>query len=161
LSNIKHHSKRESPRSAATPSAPKGKNVSPFKAILDVLKEEAVVLPDEDMRAYEELRLGFFQDLSPQNSLEEQRVQILVDTAWRKKRCFALENSLFALEYAAPAGDREAASKLLTEQIKAMDKISRHEARLSRLWDTAWNELRKMQADRKKVEQKPILHLVQ
>jgi DTW domain-containing protein YfiP len=161
VSNIKHHAKRETPRPQAKPSAPKGRNASPFKTLLDVLKEEAVVLPGEDLRAYEDLRLGFFHDFSPQNPLEEQRVLVLVDTAWRKKRCFALENSLFAPQYAAPPADREAASKLLTEQIKAMDKISRHEARLSRLWDATWNDLRKMQADRKKGRQMPIMHLVQ
>ncbi len=125
-----------------------------------MLKEEAVVLPGEDERAYEELRQGFFHDFNPQNPLEEQRVQILVDTAWRKKRCFALENALFTPQYAAPAGDREAAAQLLSQQIKAMDKISRHEARLSRLWDATWNDLRKMQAERKNDEQMPKLHIV-
>jgi hypothetical protein len=160
VSNIRRHAKRESPRATAKPSAPKRKNASPFKEVLDVLKEEAVVLPGEDRQAYEELLRGFFDEFNPQNQLEEQRVQILVDTAWRKKRCFALENALFTTQHTAPAGDREAAAKLLYDQIKALDKISRHEARLSRLWDIAWNDLRKMQADRKKGLQKPNLHLV-
>lgn len=160
MSNIKRHARRESPRAAATPSAPKRKNASPFKPLLDVLKEEAVVLPGEDQQAYEELLRGFLHDFNPQSPLEEQRVRILVDTAWRKKRCFALENALFTTQHAAPPRDREAAARLLYDQIKAMDKISRHEERLSRLWDATWDSLRKMQADRKQPEQPPTLHLV-
>lgn len=160
MSNIKRHAKRATLKPATPPVVPKRKNASPFKAVLDILKEEAVVLPGEDAGAYEELRRGFFQDFNPQTAAEEHRVQILVDTAWRKKRCFALENALFIPEYAAAAGDREAVTRLLGQQIEAMDKISRHEERLSRLWDATWKELRKMQAQRKNEVKKPALYLV-
>ena len=160
VSNIKHHAKRLTARPTAKPAAPKRKNAFRFQAVLDVLKEEAIVLPGEDRQAYEELRRGFFDDFKPQSLWEQQRVQILVDTAWRKKRCFALENSLFSPEYAVPPGERKAAAQLLSDQIKAMDKISLHEARLSRLWDAAWKDLQKIQADREKNELKPKLYLV-
>jgi len=67
------------------------------------LTSHTIVLPAEDLDAYQEFTKQFFDDLKPVGILEKQLVQSLADTSWRLNRIPALENSLLALGFSEHA----------------------------------------------------------
>ena len=55
------------------------------------LTGHTVLLPAEDLVAYQDFTRGFFVDLKPVGMVERQLVQSLADTSWRLNRIPALE----------------------------------------------------------------------
>src|SRR5438874_1507155 len=73
-----------------------GKTRCAMNATKHGLAGQTVVLPGEDLAAFEALHKRFFLDLRPQGILEEQCVETLTNKAWLLNRASAMQNNLFA-----------------------------------------------------------------
>src|SRR5712692_9798459 len=145
------------------PKTEAGKQRSSLNALRHGLTGHTIVLPTEDLAAYQTFTKRFFDDLKPIGILEEQLVQSLADTSWRLNRIPALENNLLALGFAEHS-DRIvtehpevhaalAIAEALREQTKAFSALSMHGQRLSRQFDRTLQQLRELQAERRSAEQ--------
>src|SRR5277367_4157127 len=93
------HSKATGPRT------PGGKAKSSLNALRHGLTGRVVVLPHEDLNAYNAFCADLMKDLAPEGSLESQFAQTFCDTPWRLNRARSIEDSMFALGHSEPAGD--------------------------------------------------------
>ena len=156
---------RANARLSTGPTSPQGKQRSSLNAIRHGLTAQAVVMPSEDIAAYQRLTASYFDDLKPNGAIERQFVQTLADTAWRMNRIRVIENNLFAF---APAEDSQpahadpeiraslAAASALSTCCRELSAISLHEQRLSRLYERTLNQLRELQAARRDQERTAI-----
>ncbi|MGH9614620.1 MAG: hypothetical protein ACRD4P_16250, partial [Bryobacteraceae bacterium] len=134
---------------------------SSLNAIRHGLTAQAVVMPSENIAAYQRLIASYFDDLKPNGAIERQFVQTLADTAWRMNRIRVIENNLFAFgsmedSRAAHADPEIRASLAMTSALsthcRELATISLHEQRLSRLYERTLNQLRELQAARRDQE---------
>jgi len=142
------------------PRTAQGKRRSSLNAIRHGLTAQAVVMPSEDVAAYQNLVASYFADLQPKGAVERQFVQTLVDTAWRMNRIAILENNLFAFE--SQDGDRRADPEIrssvsmisaLSDHNRDLATLSLHEQRLSRLSERTLKQLLQLQATRRQREE--------
>ena len=160
-STIQLAANRENAQHSTGPRTPQGKQRSSLNATRHGLTSQVVVLPHEDMQAY----LAFHQEAlklwAPRGVLEQRLVQRLVDTEWRVNRCPSLEHGLFAAGPNQPLEidtetdpenlDTQAilnAARVLRENYQALESLGRHEARLSRLYQSTLKELKETQQQR-------------
>src|SRR5260370_13687665 len=123
------------------PKTEAGKQRSSWNALRHGLTGHTIVLPTEDMAAYQRFTKRFSDDLKPIGILEEQLVQNLADTSWRLNRIPALENNLLALGFAEHSDHiitenpevhaALAIAQALREQTKAFSALTMHGQRLS------------------------------
>src|ERR1017187_8577406 len=106
---------RENSLKSTGPKTEAGKQKSSLNALRHGLTGQTVVLPTEDLTAYEKFTQNFHTDLKPVGALEIQLVQSLADDAWRLNRAKAMETNLFAL------GLYEKAGSILTEKEEVRD----------------------------------------
>ena len=149
---------RENAQQSTGPRTPEGKKRSSLNATRHGLTSHVVVLPHEDMQAYQALHQEAFKLWAPLGIHEQRLVQRLVDTDWRLSRCPSLEHGLFALgpdqasEVNAESLDAQAildAARVLRESYQALESLGRQETRLSRLYQGALKELKEVQQQRK------------
>ena len=156
-------------RNAALSTGPRtedGKNRSKLNAIRHGLTAQVIVMPQEDLVRYQTFCQGFFTDWTPVNTTEKQLVQTLIDTQWRLNRARAHENSFFALgHFGTPAdinpGDPEihaslTAARMLLDRSRDFDNLSKHEQRLTRIFQSTLKLLRELQVERKQRESEEI-----
>src|SRR6266404_8859802 len=144
------------------PKTEAGKKRSSLNAYRHGLTGQTIILPKEDLVAYQDFTDTFFADYKPVGTLEKQLVQSLADTSWRLNRVAALEHNLIGL------GFDEHSNSMTTEHpeahaalviIEAMREQSRvlavfglHTARLSRYFEKTLTQLRAIQEERRAVE---------
>ena len=157
-STIQLAANRENAQHSTGPRTLEGKRRSSLNATRHGLTSQVVVLPHEDMQAYQAFHQEALKLWAPLGIHEQRLVQRLVDTDWRLNRCPTLEHGLFALgpnqtsDLAAESLDTQAildAARVLRESYKALESLGRHETRLSRLYQSTLKELKEMQAQRK------------
>ena len=89
-------------RNAALSTGPRseeGKRRSSLNALRHGLTGQTVVLPEDDLAAYQKHCAQFHAELKPQGLLETKAVQTIADTYWRLDRIRAMENNLFSLGF--------------------------------------------------------------
>jgi len=79
------------------PVTPEGRRRASLNALRHGLTGQTVVLPTDDLVAYQRSCAQFHAELKPKGLLETKAVQTIADTYWRLDRIRALENNLFAL----------------------------------------------------------------
>src|SRR5579863_6960193 len=89
----------------------------------------SVLLPGEDEAAYRTMCADFFQAFSPAGAPEHELIQTLCDTQWRIHRCARLEADALSGEL---------------PDFKALDIISKHQARLTKLYSATLNEFNQL-----------------
>src|SRR5258708_33046789 len=124
------------------PKTEAGKKRSSLNAYRHGLTGLTIILPAEDLDAYQDFTATFFKDYKPVGTLEKQLVQFLADTTWRLDRVAALESNLLALGFDEHSDsitiehpEAHAAIvtiKALREQTHALAVLGLHTARLSR-----------------------------
>ena len=129
------------------PRTTEGKLRSSVNALRHGLTSKMVLLPDDDLAAYNKFKQAFFDDLKPKGVLEEQLAYTLVNTQWRVNRCRAFEASVLATESAHPT-DPGANAKLTREQVDSLAKLSLYESRLNRIFQITLKQFRDIQAER-------------
>ena len=126
------------------------------------LTGHTIVLPAEDLVAYQSYTRRFFDGFKPVGILEEHLVQSLADTSWRLHRVSALESTLLGLCVSEARGQHrhehpEAHAALVTtegmrEQDRPLAVLSLHGARLTRQFEKTLDKLETVQEQRRATE---------
>jgi hypothetical protein len=113
-----------------------GKQRSSFNALRHGLTSRIVVMPTEDLEAYQSHLKSFTDEYNPQGATEAHLVQALADTSWRQNRIAAIEANVlkFASMVVMPENDA-----------KAIANLSLHSQRLSRIFERTVAQLRDLQ----------------
>jgi hypothetical protein len=157
--------RQNTPRSSG-PVTPECKPRASLNALRHGLTGETVVLPDDDLAAYQTHFAQVHAELKPQGLLESKAVQTIADTYWRLDRIRAMENNLFSLGFQeqanAVASDNPAIHSALA-QAKALDgrgdlraRLSLYEQRLNRTLMLAKAELKQLQQERAETEEQAL-----
>ncbi|HWY45925.1 MAG TPA: hypothetical protein VNX70_00990 [Bryobacteraceae bacterium] len=158
--NQSNAQKSTGPRTAA------GKQRSSLNALRHGLTGHVVVLPTEDLTAYQRHLQRFVDQFQPKGALEGQLVQSLGDTTWRLNRVpateatfltLAAENQLDSIHTNEPrAASALALAQAFHQQSQALANISIYEQRLARLFDRTLKQLREIQAERREQERRQM-----
>ena len=153
---------RENSLKSTGPKTDAGKQRSSLNALRHGLTGQTIVLPSEDLAAFESFTQGLLDDLKPSGPLETQLAQTIAGLSWRINRASALENNLFTFgmwEHSASidtensqARDALAMAAALCAQTQALSTISLHQNRLSRTFERTLNQFRQIQAARRAEE---------
>ena len=151
------------------PITPEGKRRVSLNALRHGLTGHTVVLPSEDLAAYQKHCGEFHADLKPQGLLESKCVQTIADTHWRLDRIRAMENTLFGLdayeEAETPEAERPsdpllhcalAQAQSLEQHSDLLIRLSLYEQRLNRTLEKAKAELKQLQKDRLEAHQRAL-----
>jgi hypothetical protein len=114
------------------PKTEAGKQRSSLNALRHGLTSQIVVMPTEELEAYQLHLKSFAEEYDPQGPTESNLVQALADASWRLNRVVALETNLLM------QGDLES-------QAKALANLSMHSQRLSRQFERTVTQLRALQ----------------
>jgi hypothetical protein len=158
---------RENAQKSTGPKTEAGKQKSSLNALRHGLTGQTVVLPSEDLAAYERFTQNFHDDFKPSGALEIQLVQSLASQAWRLNRAEALETNLLTLglhRHAesfvtenAQVHDALAIAAALGEQTKALSTLSLHQNRIARTFERTLKQLREIQAERRAKDNQEML----
>src|SRR5882757_10581692 len=91
-----HARNRANSKKSTGPKTDAGKARSAMNATKHGLAGQTVVLPGEDLAAYQALRKRFFNETRPVGILEEQCVEMMANKTWLLARADALQNNIFA-----------------------------------------------------------------
>jgi len=152
------------------PKTPEGKKHSSLNALRHGLTGQIVVMPTEDLHAYQLHLKSFTDDLDPKGAIEAHLVQALADASWRLNRVAALETNLLTMGIAnatspitdAPNQVQDAFSivSALESQSKALSNLSLHSQRLSRQFERTVAQLRDLQKARQMKEDHELDNLL-
>jgi len=154
---------RANSKHSTGPRTPEGKQRSSLNALRHGLTGHTIVLPSEDMAAYQRHSQRWLDEFQPKGLLEEQLVQSLSDTTWRLNRIPALEANLLTLgiiEHAANMNTAEpeaqaalAMAAALRDHARAIATISMQEQRLTRQFHRTLEQLQEIQSQRRYQEE--------
>jgi hypothetical protein len=148
--SIPHRTKinRANAQHSTGPKTEAGKKQSSLNALRHGLTGQIVVMPTEDLQAYQSHLKSFTDELNPSGAIEAHLVQALADTSWRLNRVAALETNLLT----------SVAS--LESQSKALSNLSLHSQRLSRQFERTVAQLRELQKSRLEREERDLDHFL-
>ena len=139
-----------------------GKLISSLNALKTALTGRTVLLPTDDVAAYEDLLSSYLSDFTPATTQECELVQSLVDTTWRLKRIMNLEFGIFkkgSIEFADAFPDLEPSARAQMIEVETFLKYERsirnlnmQEARLQRRLSKDALELQRLQGERRELE---------
>jgi hypothetical protein len=145
------------------PRSEAGKAKSSLNAVKTALTGRTVLLPTDDVPAYERHLAAFEDEYKPVGLRERELVQSIADTWWRLARIPALEMALFAkgrIEFADLFEEHELAGRPLLIDAhtflvyeKQIRSLQLQEARLTRRREKETAELLALQQQRKQQEQ--------
>ncbi|HTB15436.1 MAG TPA: hypothetical protein VK752_27890 [Bryobacteraceae bacterium] len=152
------------------PKTEEGKKQSSLNALRHGLTGQIVVMPTEDLRAYQSHLKSFADEYHPSGATEQHLVQALADASWRLNRVAALETNLLTLGVASrlnpfsdsPQQVQDAMSIVaaLESQSKALANLSMHSQRLARQFERTVIQLRELQKIRRAQEQHDLNDLL-
>jgi hypothetical protein len=143
-----------------------GKQRSSLNALRHGLTGQVIVLPTEDLAAYQRHSQSFFAEYQPKGANESQLVQSLLDTAWQVNRAATIALNLLTLgltelEDRIRANHPEAEAGLVLalayrEHDRAYINIGIQRQRLSRQYERTLALLRQIQAERRATEERQL-----
>ncbi|MGA3189812.1 MAG: hypothetical protein ABSF22_22120, partial [Bryobacteraceae bacterium] len=143
------------------PKTEAGKKHSSLNALRHGLTGQVVVMPAEDLQAYQLHLKSFADEYHPQGATESHLVQALADTSWRLNRVAALESNLLSLAAIGdPLVDALGIAASLESQSKALSNLSMHSQRLSRQFERTVMQLRDLQKIRRAQENQDLSSLL-
>ena len=142
------------------PVTPEGRRRASLNALRHGLTGQTVVLPSDDLAAYQSSCAQFHTELKPKGLIETKAVQTIADTHWRLDRIRAMENNLFALavEEQPPLSSDPvisaalAQAKWLDQGADLLTRLSLYEQRLNRTLAQAYAQLKQLQRERAEAE---------
>jgi hypothetical protein len=146
------------------PVTPQGKRRASLNALRHGLTGQTVVLPSDDLAAYQSSCAQFHAELKPKGLIETKAVQTIADTHWRLDRIRAMENNLFALaveEQPPLCSDPVisatlAQAKWLDQGADLLTRLSLYEQRLNRTLAQAYAQLKQLQRERAEAEARAL-----
>src|SRR5260221_14037276 len=146
-SNNRAETNRENAKKSTGPRTEAGKQRSSLNALRHGLTGQTVVLPSDDLVAYERHCKGFFNQYQPKNPTEVQLTQTVADLSWRLNRAPAIQTNMLALGITKKSNsvDTEneqvhtalAMAKAFREQSQAFANLALYEHRLNVRHDKA------------------------
>ena len=140
------------------PKSTAGKRQSALNALRHGLTGQVIVLPTDDLTAYEKHTQAFHAEYLPQGPTETHLAQTLADGAWRLNRIRAMETNLLTLGLQqhtkrTTVDHPQAQAAMATASgtaghIRQLAILSLHEARLTRQFDKTLTQLRGLQSER-------------
>jgi hypothetical protein len=144
------------------PKTEAGKQRSSLNALRHGLTGQIIVLPSDDLEAYQRHVQSFAAEYHPKGATETQLVQSLADCVWRQNRVCALENNLLTLGIVRPPTPLENITDQVTQQVsaalaiaaaldsqtRALANLSLHGQRLARQFERTLALLRDLQTIR-------------
>jgi hypothetical protein len=136
-----------------------GKARSSMNALRHGLTARVVVLPTEDMAAYQAFSREIVDSLDAQTPVERQFAQTIADNQWRMNRIRSIEDGMLGLGHFEEAGDFEASNteihaamttaRAFRDDSKAFVNLSIYEQRLHRTMKEALRLLKEIQTERR------------
>ena len=143
------------------PTSPQGRARSSVNALRHGLTARVVVLPSEDMAAYQAFSKEIVDSLDLQTPVERQFAHTIADNQWRINRIRSIEDGMLGMGHFEPAGDFDAdnpeihsamtAARAFREDSKAFVNLSIYEQRLHRSMKDALRQLKELQAERREL----------
>ena len=159
LSEAQLAANRANSQSSTGPKTEQGKLVSSHNALKTGLTGRTIVLPTDDVAAYQSLVALINRKFNPANDIEQHLTQTIADTEWRLLRIPTLESGLYALgrhELAADCAhepDPQLRATMLEAHIfrtyqKDLRNLALQERRLRNQLKQDTAELRRIQQER-------------
>jgi hypothetical protein len=158
LNAVQIESNRRNAQHSTGPRTEAGKRTSSLNALRHGLTSRVVVLPTEDLSAYNRFSDEFLADLAPATFAERQCAQTIIDTQWRLNRVRSIEDGMFALGHFGPEtqidpGHPEIHAALTAAAVyrghsQAFVNLSLHEQRLYRILTAASKSLEELKSKR-------------
>ncbi len=151
------------------PKTAAGKKQSSLNALRHGLTGQIVVMPTEDLHAYQLHLTSFTDEYHPKGATEAHLVQALADASWRLNRVAALETNLLTLGITSGTAFTDAPQQIqdamsivaaLESQSKALANLSLHSQRLSRQFERTLIQLRGLQKTRRAQEDHDLNNLL-
>ena len=146
------------------PKTPEGKQVSSMNALRSGTTGQVILMPDEDMKAYNTFVKSFHTAHAPQGPVETQYVQCMADSSWKLNRCRAQQDHILAL-MSLHSHIKEADQQLnavlaiaaaVAKCTEDLARFSIYEQRQFRMFERSHENLTKMQETRKRQERLAI-----
>jgi hypothetical protein len=144
------------------PTTPQGRARSKMNALRHGLTARVVVLPSEDMDAYNAFSKEIVDSLDPQTPVERQFAQTVADNQWRINRIRSIEDGMLGMGHFEPAGDFDCptpeihsamtAARAFRDDSKSFVNLSIYEQRLHRSMKESLRQLRELQTERRERE---------
>jgi hypothetical protein len=141
------------------PATPNGKVRSSLNALRHGLTARVVILPSEDMAAYNAFSKEIVDSLDARTPLERQFAQTVADNQWRINRIRSIEDGMLADAHFEGAGDFDAEhadihstltnSRAFRNRSREFANLSLYELRLNRAMLEALRQLKELQAARR------------
>jgi hypothetical protein len=141
-----------------------GRARSAMNALRHGLTARVVVLPSEDMDAYNAFSTEIVDSLDPQTPVERQFAQTVADNQWRINRIRSIEDGMLGMGHFEAAGNFDdktdnpeihsamTAARAFRDNSKAFVNLSIYEQRLHRSMKEALRQLRELQSERRERE---------
>ncbi len=152
------------------PRTPEGKRRSSLNALRHGLTGQVVVMPYEDLQAYNDFLDRYIKGLNPANEPEKQLAIDMANTTWKLNRCNSIESGIYAMGHHDNA-DRNivdnpeihaaiTAATTYLENSKQLENLSRQENRLRRTLQQSTKLYHDMQDRRREQESKDLWQAV-
>jgi hypothetical protein len=138
---------------------PQGKARSSMNALRHGLTARVVVLPTEDMDAYQAFSKEIVDSLDAQTPVERQFAQTIADNQWRINRIRSIEDGMLGMGHFEAAGDFDCpnseihsamtAARAFRDDSKSFVNLSIYEQRLHRSMKEALRQLKELQTERR------------
>jgi hypothetical protein len=158
LNVVQIEANRRNAQQSTGPRSEIGKQKSSLNALRHGLTARVVVLPTEDLAAYQFFSAEFFAALAPETFAERHCVQTIIDTQWRLNRVRGLEDGMLALGHYGPESEIDpghpeihaalTAAAAWRGHSQAFVNLSMHEQRLYRVLKDASKTLEDLKAKR-------------
>jgi hypothetical protein len=142
--------------------SPQGKARSSMNALRHGLTARVVVLPSEDMDAYQAFSKEIVDSLDAQTPVERQFAQTVADNQWRINRIRSIEDGMLGMGHFEAAGDFDCpspeihsamtAARAFRDDSKSFVNLSIYEQRLHRSMKESLRQLRELQTERRERE---------
>jgi hypothetical protein len=138
------------------PKTDAGKATSYHNAVKTALTGQTILLPNEDLEAYQKLGAVLIKRYQPLGTLEEHLVQSIINSEWRLLRIPNLEAGIYAIghtELADQFSPLELELQTYLKYERQLKNLSLQESRLRRMRDKDIAELRALQTARQEKEE--------
>jgi len=163
ISEARRRANRENAKKSTGPRTPEGKQRSSLNATRHGILAQVILLPEEDMAAYNKFTTDYAAALNPVDTVEIQLAHACADLQFRLHRMAAAEHNLFAIGHQENGdnwntGHSESHTALTFADTLRRSKdpiatLTIYEQRLSRRLLQTLKQLREMQAERRELEQ--------